>query len=297
MTGLLLEVHGITKRFPGVTANDDVSFTVGVGETHALLGENGAGKSTLVKMIYGVMQPDEGYMRLAGEPYAPATPSAARAAHVGMVFQHFSLFEALTVAENIALGLPAGAIPRKSLRQRVIDVSTNYGLKLDPDRLVGTLSVGERQRVEIVRCLLQQPRLLIMDEPTSVLTPQECDVLFTTLKRLSSEGCAILYISHKLEEVRALCTRATILRAGKVVGSCDPRQETAGKLAEMMIGMPIAPPGAAARCGPARCGSRSAGCRCRARRRSASICTISRSRFAAARSSALPVSPATARPS
>jgi ABC-type uncharacterized transport system ATPase subunit len=193
-------------------------------------------------MIYGVMQPDEGFMRLSGEPYAPASPSAARAAHVGMVFQHFSLFEALTVAENIALGLPSGAVPRKALRQRVIDVSANYGLRLDPDRLVGTLSVGERQRVEIVRCLLQEPRLLIMDEPTSVLTPQECEMLFATLRRLSAEGVAILYISHKLEEVRGLCTRATILRAGKVVGSCDPRQQTAGKLAEMMIGMPIAPP-------------------------------------------------------
>ena len=242
MTAPLLELHGITKRFPGVTANDNVSFTVGVGETHALLGENGAGKSTLVKMIYGVMQPDEGFMRLSGEPYAPANPSVARAAHVGMVFQHFSLFEALTVAENIALGLPSGAISRKVLRQRVIDVSGNYRLRLDPDRLVGTLSVGERQRVEIVRCLLQEPRLLIMDEPTSVLTTQESEALFATLRRLSAEGCAILYISHKLEEVRSLCSRATILRDGRVVGSCDPRQETAGKLAEIMIGRPVAPP-------------------------------------------------------
>jgi ABC-type uncharacterized transport system ATPase subunit len=253
MTAPLLELHGVTKRFPGVVANDGVSFTVGAGETHALLGENGAGKSTLVKMIYGVMKPDEGEMRLGGTPYAPASPSAARAANVGMVFQHFSLFEALTVAENITLGLPAGAIPRKALRQRVIDVSGSYGLRLDPDRLVGTLSVGERQRVEIVRCLLQAPRLLIMDEPTSVLTPQEAEVLFATLRRLAAEGVAILYISHKLDEVRALCTRATILRAGKVVGSCDPRQETAGKLAEMMIGMPVTPPArGAVRAGPVR---------------------------------------------
>jgi ABC-type uncharacterized transport system ATPase subunit len=241
MTPPLLELHGITKRFPGVLAKDGVSFTVGAGEIHALLGENGAGKSTLVKIIYGVMQPDEGFMRLAGAPYAPERPSAARAARVGMVFQHFSLFEGLSVAENIALGL-TGSIGRKALRQRVIDVSADYGLALDPDRLVGTLSVGERQRVEIVRCLLQEPRLLIMDEPTSVLTPQESGVLFATLRRLASEGCSILYISHKLEEVRGLCSRATIMRGGKVVGSCDPRQESAGKLAEMMIGRPIAPP-------------------------------------------------------
>jgi ABC-type uncharacterized transport system ATPase subunit len=237
----LLELVGLTKRFPGVTANDAVSFTVAAGEIHALLGENGAGKSTLVKMIYGVMHPDEGVMRLSGEPYAPDRPSAARACNVGMVFQHFSLFDGLSVAENIALGL-SGGIPWKALRQRVIDVSADYGLRLDPDRLVGTLSVGERQRVEIVRCLLQEPRLLIMDEPTSVLTPQEAELLFAVLRRLASEGCSILYISHKLEEVRALCSRATILRAGKVVGSCDPRGESAGRLAEMMIGRPIAPP-------------------------------------------------------
>jgi general nucleoside transport system ATP-binding protein len=242
MTPPLLELHGITKRFPGVTANEGVSFTVAAGEIHALLGENGAGKSTLVKMIYGVMQPDEGFMRLGGELYAPQSPSAARAKRVGMVFQHFSLFEAMTVAENIALGLPAGAIARKDLRRRVIAVSADYGLFLDPDRLVGTLSVGERQRVEIVRCLLQDPQLLIMDEPTSVLTPQESEMLFATLRRLAGEGCAILYISHKLDDVRALCSCATILRAGKVVGSCDPRRESARRLAEMMIGMPLVPP-------------------------------------------------------
>jgi len=237
----LLELIGITKRFPGVTANDAVSFAIAPCEIHALLGENGAGKSTLVKMIYGVMQPDEGVMRLSGEPYAPDRPGAARSRHVGMVFQHFSLFDGLNVAENIALGL-SGGIPRKTLRQRVIDVSADYGLRLDPDRLVGTLSVGERQRVEIVRCLLQEPRLLIMDEPTSVLTPQECELLFAVLRRLAAEGCSILYISHKLEEVRALCSRATILRAGKVVASCDPRKESAGRLAELMIGRPLTPP-------------------------------------------------------
>jgi general nucleoside transport system ATP-binding protein len=237
----LLELQGITKRFPGVVANDGVSFGVGRQEIHALLGENGAGKSTLVKMIYGIMRPDAGRMRLNGEIYAPSKPSDARDKGVGMVFQHFSLFEAMTVAENIALGVSA-KLANDGLRQRIITVSTAYGLKLDPGRLVGTLSVGERQRVEIVRCLLQEPKLLIMDEPTSVLTPQEIEVLFATLRRLVAEGCSILYISHKLEEIRALCDRATILRGGKVVGSCQPERESARSLAEMMIAATLSPP-------------------------------------------------------
>ena len=241
MTASLLELKGITKRFPGVLANDDVTLSIGAKEIHALLGENGAGKSTLVKIIYGVMRPDDGSMRLNGEDYLPHKPSEAREKCVGMVFQHFSLFEGLTVAENIQLGISA-KLAGRGLRERIATVSTAYGLKLDPDRRVGSLSVGERQRVEIVRCLLQQPKLLIMDEPTSVLTPQEIEALFGTLRRLVSEGCSILYISHKLEEIRALCDRATILRGGKVVGDCDARQETARSLAEMMIGTTLLPP-------------------------------------------------------
>ncbi|MFV2092729.1 MAG: ABC transporter ATP-binding protein, partial [Hyphomicrobiales bacterium] len=231
----LLEFDGLTKRFPGVLANDKVSFTIAPGEIHALLGENGAGKSTLVKMIYGVMQPDEGRMRFNGEPFAPARPFDARAAGIGMVFQHFSLFSALTVAENISLGV-SPEMAKDNLRNRIVEVSTTYGLRLDPDRLVGTLSVGERQRIEIVRCLLQNPNLLIMDEPTSVLTPGEVETLFKTLRRLAAEGCSILYISHKLEEIRNLCDRATVLRGGKVVAECTPATETAKSLAEMMIG-------------------------------------------------------------
>jgi len=241
MSRPLLELQGIAKRFPGVLANDDVSLAVGKGEIHALLGENGAGKSTLVKIVYGVLRPDAGVMHLSGEVYAPARPSEARQRGIGMVFQHFSLFDGLTVAENIALGL-ASRRARKSLGDRIAAVSTAYGLRLDPGRLVGTLSVGERQRVEVVRCLLQDPKLLIMDEPTSVLTPQEAEVLFATLRRLRSEGCSILYISHKLEEIRALCDRATILRGGKVVASCDPRQKTVRSLAETMIGTTLTPP-------------------------------------------------------
>ncbi len=237
----LLELADITKAFPGVLANDRVSFSIGHGEVHALLGENGAGKSTLVKMIYGVMRPDSGVMHINSETYAPAKPSEARAHGIGMVFQHFSLFEALTVVENIALGI-SPELTHGDLATRVVEISSAYGLKLEPHRLVGTLSVGERQRVEIVRCLLQNPRLVIMDEPTSVLTPQEVEVLFATLRRLAAEGCSILYISHKLDEIRALCSRATVLRAGRVVAGCDPRKETSKSLAEMMIGTSLSSP-------------------------------------------------------
>ncbi|MGB8622446.1 MAG: ABC transporter ATP-binding protein [Paracoccaceae bacterium] len=241
----LLTIDGLTKAYPGVVANDHVSFDISPGEVHALLGENGAGKSTLVKMIYGLVKPDSGRMTLASAPYEPAEPRAARRSGVAMVFQHFSLFEALSVAENVALGME-NPPPRRELAARIRDVSETYGLPLDPDRVVGDLSAGERQRVEIIRCLLQDPRLLIMDEPTSVLTPQEVTILFETLRKLSAEGTAILYISHKLEEIRALCDRATILRLGKVVASCDPRHTSAAELAEMMVGSKLQTPSRAA---------------------------------------------------
>ncbi|MEM7636195.1 MAG: ATP-binding cassette domain-containing protein, partial [Pseudomonadota bacterium] len=230
-----IELKGITKAFPGVLANDAVSFKVEPGEIHALLGENGAGKSTLVKMIYGIMQPDAGDIVWDGEPVMVANPKAARKMGVGMVFQHFSLFEAMTVLENIALGMD-GSISQSKLEAKIRDVLHTYDLKLDPHRIVSTLSVGERQRIEIVRALLLEPQLLIMDEPTSVLTPQEVAQLFETLRRLSKTGCSILYISHKLHEIRDLCDAATILRGGKVVGECDPRKETPTSMAEMMIG-------------------------------------------------------------
>jgi len=238
---VLLTALGLTKAYPGVVANSDVSFSIGQGEVHALLGENGAGKSTLVKMIYGLVRPDSGRMTLRGAPYAPPKPSAARARGVAMVFQHFSLFDALNVAENVALGMER---PPKlgALAERIRAVSLDYGLPLDPDRLVGDLSAGERQRVEIIRCLLQDPKLLIMDEPTSVLTPQEVDILFQTLRKLASEGTAILYISHKLEEIRSLCDAATILRRGRVVATCTPREKSARDLAEMMVGTVLTPP-------------------------------------------------------
>jgi ABC-type uncharacterized transport system ATPase subunit len=231
----LLSLKGIVKQFPGCLANDRVDLTILPGEIHALLGENGAGKSTLVKIIYGVLKPDQGEISWQGQPIVIQNPNHARRLGIGMVFQHFSLFEALTVSENIALGL-SGAAERKGLRERIAEIARAYGLHLDPDRAVHDLSVGERQRIEIVRCLLQKPKLLIMDEPTSVLTPQEVERLFETLRRLAQEGCAILYISHKLEEIRVLCERATIMRLGRVVAHCDPREETAKRLAELMIG-------------------------------------------------------------
>jgi ABC-type uncharacterized transport system ATPase subunit len=237
----LLKIEGLTKAYPGVVANDSVSFTVREHEVHALLGENGAGKSTLVKMIYSLVRPDAGKMTFQGKPYTPAQPRAARAAGVAMVFQHFSLFEALTVAENITLGME-NAPPRRELSKRIREVSAAYKLPLDPNRVIGDLSVGERQRVEIIRCLLQNPKLLIMDEPTSVLTPQEVDVLFETLRKLKAEGTSILYISHKLEEIRALCDHATILRHGKVVDNCIPAEKSARKLAEMMVGAEFTTP-------------------------------------------------------
>ncbi|MGI9358980.1 MAG: ATP-binding cassette domain-containing protein, partial [Paracoccaceae bacterium] len=200
MTKKLLELEGISKSYPGVIANSDVSFDINVGEVHALLGENGAGKSTLVKTIYGLVKPDNGRMSLNGKHYVPGSPSEARRAGIAMVFQHFSRFEALSVAENISLGMD-NPPNQRDLGGKIKSVSESYGLPLDPAKRVGELSVGERQRVEIIRCLLQNPKLLVMDEPTSVLTPQEVDILFKTLLKLRSEGTSILYISHKLEEI------------------------------------------------------------------------------------------------
>ncbi|HEX4326824.1 MAG TPA: ATP-binding cassette domain-containing protein, partial [Burkholderiales bacterium] len=231
----LLSLSGIVKRYPGVVACDGVSLEVKASEIHAVLGENGAGKSTLMKVIYGVTQPDAGSIIWKGEQISIANPKAARALGVGMVFQHFSLFDSITVVENVAVALP-GKVDLKELAKRISEVSERYGLDVNPWRPVHDLSMGERQRVEITRCLLQSPKLLIMDEPTSVLTPQAVDQLFETLRLLRDEGTAILYISHKLDEILKLCDRATILRDGKVVTETRPAEETEATLAQKMIG-------------------------------------------------------------
>jgi ABC-type uncharacterized transport system ATPase subunit len=234
----LLQTIGLTKRYGDFLANDCIDLDIWPNEIHALLGENGAGKSTLVKTIYGLIQPSEGEMRWQGQKMVLSGPSEARSRGIGMVFQHFSLFDNLTVAENVALGLD-GKESFKDMSARLEQVSNVYGLPLDPKREVWQLSVGERQRIEIVRALMQNPKFLILDEPTAVLTPQEADQLFIVLERLKAEGRAILYISHKLEEVKRLCDTATILRGGKKVATCNPKAETAASLARMMVGAEI----------------------------------------------------------
>ncbi len=230
-----LELIAITKQYPAVRANDRVHLRVQPGEIHAVLGENGAGKSTLMKIVYGAVRPDAGQILFDGRPVALRSPHEARALGIAMVFQHFSLFETLSVAENVWLGLDkAGSL--QQVADRIRSVAGSYGLDVDPQRPVHALSVGERQRVEIVRALLTNPRLLILDEPTSVLTPQAVNKLFVTLRRLAGEGCSILYISHKLDEIRALCHRCTVLRGGRVTGEVDPREESTAGLSRLMIG-------------------------------------------------------------
>ena len=232
---LRLELAGISKRYPGVQANDRVNLRVKPGEIHAVLGENGAGKSTLMKIIYGAVLPDEGEIRWDGRPVQIHHPHEALRLGISMVFQHFSLFDTLTAAENVWLGLGPG-LSLAEVTQRIRRVAHDYGLDVDPQRPVHTLSVGERQRVEIVRSLMTQPRLLILDEPTSVLTPQAVERLFATLRQLAREGCSILYISHKLDEIRALCHHCTVLRAGRVTGEVDPTRESNASLSRLMIG-------------------------------------------------------------
>jgi general nucleoside transport system ATP-binding protein len=230
-----LELVDIGKQYPAVKANDRVRLRVEPGEIHAVLGENGAGKSTLMKIIYGVVEPDEGEILWDGRPVEIRHPQDARALGIAMVFQHFSLFETLSAAENVWLGLDR-SWSLAGVTRRIVEVAGAYGLDVDPLRPVHTLSVGERQRVEIVRALLARPRLLILDEPTSVLTPQAVQALFATLRQLAEEGCSILYISHKLDEIRALCHRCTVMRGGRVTGEVDPRRETNASLSRLMIG-------------------------------------------------------------
>ena len=230
-----LELQDISKQYPAVKANDRVSLRVAAGRIHAILGENGAGKSTLMKIIYGAVRPDSGVVRWNGQVVNIHSPAEARALGISMVYQHFSLFGTLTVAENVWLGLDR-SLTLEAVTRRIDEVAHQYGLEVDARRPVHTLSVGERQRVEIIRALLTDPQLLILDEPTSVLTPQAVDKLFVTLRRLAEGGCSILYISHKLDEIRSLCHHCTVLRGGRVTGEVDPTQETNATLSRLMIG-------------------------------------------------------------
>ena len=235
MSSPRLHLSRITKAYPGVVANSNVTLTVQPGETHAVLGENGAGKSTLMKIIYGSVKPDAGTVEFNGKPVVIRNPHEARALGISMVFQHFSLFDTITVAENVWLGL-SKTLSLAEVTRSILAKASEYGLDIDPSRPVHTLSVGEMQRVEIIRALLTHPQLLILDEPTSVLTPQAVEKLFVVLKKLASQGCSILYISHKLHEIRELCNACTVLRGGKVTGVCNPAHETNASLSKMMIG-------------------------------------------------------------
>ena len=235
MPNSFIEFNNITKKFPRVIANDNVSFDIKKSSVHALLGENGAGKSTLVKILYGLLASDQGYINYNGDKLEITSPSEARKKGIGMVFQHFSLFESLTVRENLILGID-NQISFNDLTIQLEDISSKYNLPLDLDAPITSLSAGEKQRVEIVRILLQDPQLLIMDEPTSVLTPQEVENLFVTLNALVKEGRTILYITHKLEEVITICNEVTIMRNGKVIDSCSTSNQTAKTLATKMLG-------------------------------------------------------------
>jgi simple sugar transport system ATP-binding protein len=237
----LLELAGITKRFPGVLANDDVHLEVAAGEIHALLGENGAGKSTLMKILYGLYQSDEGEVRLNGKPSDIASPADAIQAGVAMIHQHFMLVPTLTVAENVALGLAGNGVllDTDEVAERVGELSSRYGLSVDPAAYVWQLAVGERQRVEIIKALYRDCRLLVLDEPTAVLTPIEVEDLFVTLRTMAADGVGLIFISHKLDEVLALADRITVMRDGRVTGETVPSASSKGELANMMVGRPV----------------------------------------------------------
>ncbi|MBI4787044.1 MAG: ABC transporter ATP-binding protein [Chloroflexi bacterium] len=237
-----VELRGISKRFPGVVANDDIKFDVRAGEIHALLGENGAGKSTLMKILYGLYQADAGEILFNGQPVKIKSPTDALRQGVGMIHQHFQLVPVFTVAENIALGLPSsrGAILELDVvSRRIKELSERYGLVVDPSALVWQLAVGQQQRVEILKALYRQAALLILDEPTAVLTPQEVDELFVTLRRLKEAGHALIFISHKLHEVMAISDRVTVLRDGRVVGGVNTKDTSTKELARLMVGRDV----------------------------------------------------------
>jgi simple sugar transport system ATP-binding protein len=238
----MLEMQGITKRFPGVLANDQIDFDLRRGEVHTLLGENGAGKSTLMKILYGLYQQDEGEVLLNGTPIEIHSPTDAIDHNIGMIHQHFMMVESLTVAENVALGLPSNRGFRTDLdavSERITELGERYGLQIDPTATVWQLSVGQKQRVEIIKALYRNAELLILDEPTAVLTPQEVDQLFVTLRQMTDDGRGLIFISHKLHEVLALSDRITVLRQGRKTGEVPVEGATRESLARMMVGREV----------------------------------------------------------
>jgi ABC-type uncharacterized transport system ATPase subunit len=241
---IAVELTGIGKRFPGVVANHDVSLRIHRGTVHALVGENGAGKSTLMKILYGVQRPDEGHIVVDGRERRFHSPTDAIEAGIGMVFQHFMLADNLTVLENVVLGAEKRHGIGADARRAVQEISDAFGFGLEPDRLVGELGVGARQRIEIVKVLYRGARVVILDEPTAVLVPQEVDELFDNLRRLKQQDITILFISHKLDEVLAIADEITVMRRGTTVGTADPAETSARQLAEMMVGSELPTPSA-----------------------------------------------------
>jgi ABC-type uncharacterized transport system ATPase subunit len=241
-SGEAIELRGIGKRFPGVIANHDVDITIHTGTIHALVGENGAGKSTLMKILYGVQRPDDGTVRVNGEDVTFSTPADAIGHGIGMVFQHFMLADNLTVLENVALGAEKLHGIGDDARKEILEISQRYGFGLDPDELVETLGVGERQRVEILKVLYRGAKIIILDEPTAVLVPQEVDALFENLRQLKAQGHTLIFISHKLDEVLAIADEITVMRRGTTVTSVTPAEVTARQLAELMVGSELPSP-------------------------------------------------------
>jgi simple sugar transport system ATP-binding protein len=238
-----LEMRGIVKRFPGVLANDQVNFDIKAGEIHALLGENGAGKSTLMKILYGLYQPDAGEILLNGQPIHIRSPLDSIRHGIGMIHQHFMLVDNLTVAENVALGLPSSREPQLDLErvsERIRDLADKYGLEVDPQAYISNLAVGQQQRVEIIKALYRGAALLVLDEPTAVLTPQEVEDIFAIFRQMASDGHALIFISHKLHEILDLTDRVTVLRNGKVIGARLTAEVTKRDLAQMMVGREVA---------------------------------------------------------
>jgi simple sugar transport system ATP-binding protein len=237
-----LEMVDITKRFPGVIANNKVNFDVRSGEVHALLGENGAGKSTLMKVLYGLYQPEEGYVELDGQQVGIQSPVDSIGLGIGMIHQHFMLVESLTVAENVALGLPSSRgllTDLDKVSERILELAEIYGLQVDPDAYIWQLAVGQQQRVEIIKALYRGAALLILDEPTAVLTPQEVDEFFVTMRQMVDDGHALIFISHKLHEVIEISNRVSVLRDGHMIGTIPTEGATKSKLAEMMVGREV----------------------------------------------------------